>query len=126
MDVVQLIFTLALQGGVDPHLVLAIAQTESQLDQSKIGPVGELGVMQVRPEYSTKNLHNLKENIKEGIRILKSAQVSCKHREAMEWVVCYNAGNTGGSRLKYPHLFPYYVKVMSKYKEMKSTYANAN
>lgn len=125
MNVIQLIFTLALQGGIDPHLALAIAQTESQLDQSKIGALKEVGTFQVRPEYSTKNLHNLKENIKEGIRILKSAQKSCKHKEAMQWIVCYNAGNTGGSRLKHPQLFPYYVKVMGKYKEMKQTYANA-
>lgn len=119
--IVQLIITYSLNMGIDPSVALAIAKTESNFNPTAIGQVGEVGLFQVRPEYSkysTKALMNPTTNIKEGLRILKNAQEKCNHRVNNTWVVCYNTGIAYAKRIKYPMLFPYYKKVMYAKKQM--------
>ena len=118
MNIVALIMSTALSMGMDPMLVLSVASVESNLDAKKIGGIGEVGLMQIRPEYSklTKaQLLNPKYNLQEGIRKLKEARARCKHQVDNTWLVCYNYGIAGGSRVKHPKLFPYYKKIKETY-----------
>ena len=103
---------------IDPNLAKAVVQVESQYEPSAIGPVGEIGLFQIRPEYSrlsAQDLHSIELNIHEGLRKLAKAKRDCKHKHDKTFVVCYNAGVTGGSNLRRPKQFPYYKKVMDEY-----------
>lgn len=118
---IKLITFFALQQGIDPNIAISVAKIESNFNMKAVGPYGEIGIFQVRPEYSKyskKELVNAETNIKEGLRILKTAMKSCKHQTSNKWLVCYNAGVTGGSSLKFPSEFAYYKKVQKEYNRL--------
>ena len=120
--IISLILTLAPKFGLDSKLALAVARTESSLRASAVGPVGEIGVMQIRPKYSLfkrGELFNPAINIVEGLRMLEFAKKNCKHQKDNTWVVCYNLGVTGGSRITKPKKFRYYKAVMRHYGRIK-------
>lgn len=120
MNLIQLITTTALQLHMDPQLALAVVKVESNYNTSAVGSYGEVGLMQIRPEYSrhtATELLNPKTNVKEGIRKLKEAKKHCKHQVDNTWVICFNKGVAGGSKLKYPLKDSYYKNIMKEYKE---------
>jgi hypothetical protein len=99
----------AIQQDVPVRVAIAVAKVESGLRQSAKGPFGEIGVFQIRPEYTTANIHDLKTNVKEGVRQLAYWHKNCPVREGVSWVNCYNAGM---KHPKYPLLRPYVKKVI--------------
>ena len=110
-----LIYSLAPQYDINPQLALSVAKTESSLNHLAIGPFKEVGLFQVRPEYSKFTATELLlpiVNVTEGLRILSEAKRKCKSTIEFTFVNCFNLGLRGGSKLKYPKLFPYYVKIM--------------
>lgn len=109
----------------DPHLALAVAQTESNLNINAVGSQQDVGVMQVRTTtvgIPKARLMNVYTNIREGIKQLKLAQQKCKHKLDKTWLTCYNLGQTGGSKIQHPKLFPYYLTVMRNYAANKKIY----
>lgn len=109
------ILTLSMSAGIDPDLVHSVIKHESNYNPNTIGLVGEVGLMQIRPEYVPETIEQLKDpctNIKRGIQILKNAMLNCKHKADFTWVNCYNLGIFGGSKVKYPKLFPYYKQII--------------
>lgn len=115
--IISLIMSLAPHFDITPEVAISVAKVESSLNPNAIGPVGEVGLFQVRPEYSKYTAEELKNpavNVLEGLRILSESKRRCKHKESKTWLNCFNLGVTGGSKLKHPKLFPYYVKVMAK------------
>jgi soluble lytic murein transglycosylase-like protein len=114
---IALIYSLAPNFNIDGNLAVSIAQHESKLNPNAIGTHKEVGLFQVRPQYSkytAKQLHNPRINILEGLRILAEAKSKCKHKIDKTYVVCYNLGKAGGSRIKYPKQFSYYKKIMQE------------
>lgn len=114
--IIQLITTIALVEGVDPKLALTIAKMESSLKVNAIGPKQEVGLFQILPDYSKYSKKDLLDpvlNTKEGMRILKQSMKNCKHKEDNTFIVCYNAGNYGGSKIRHPKLFPYYKRYLA-------------
>lgn len=97
--------------GVPVQVAIAVGKVESSLRQSAIGPFGEVGVFQIRPEYTKANIYDLKSNIKEGVRQLAYWMQHCPVKHNVAWVNCYNAGYRNP---KYPLLRPYVKKVMAK------------
>ena len=100
-----------------PKLITAVITVESSQNSSTIGPVGEVGLMQVRPEFH----HNSRGllfvptyNIKEGTKRLAQAKKYCKHQDNYSWVVCYNRGIMGGARLLNPKTDTYYQKILKE------------
>lgn len=115
--IISLIISMSPYFNINSEVAIAVARQESSLNPKAIGPVGEVGLFQVRPEYSKFTAEQLKNpvvNITEGLRILSEAKLRCKHKIERTWLNCYNLGITGGSRIKHPKLFPYYKKVMSR------------
>jgi soluble lytic murein transglycosylase-like protein len=106
-----LIALQAREQGVPVQVAIAVAKVESRLNQSAIGPFGEVGVFQIRPEYTTANIYDLKTNIHEGVRQLAYWQAHCPVRLGYSWVSCYNAGKR---HPKYPFLLPYVKKVLAE------------
>lgn len=103
---------------VDPLMASAIISVESGGNATKIGKLGEVGLMQIRPEYQSmpKNLLMLPAiNVMVGAREMSKAKQQCKHQEDFTWVVCYNYGIAGGNKVKYPKKTEYYNKIMKVY-----------
>ena len=119
--IISLILQYSDQYNIDPVLVAAVIQNESSFNTKAVGPVGEVGLMQLRPEYfpqySKQQLFNPKVNIRLGVEHLSRIKMSCKHQDKNTWIVCYNTGIAGGNKIKHPELFPYYKKVMGIMKQ---------
>lgn len=98
---------------INPAVTTAIIKLESNFNPVAVGLVGEVGLMQIRPEYVPETKEELFDpciNVKRGTFLLSQAKKYCKHTVDRTWVNCYNLGMTGGSKLKHPKLFPYYKK----------------
>lgn len=103
---------------INPYLAAAVVKTESNFNSKAVGSLGELGLFQIRPEYSKYSRRQLLDpyiNIIAGLEMLERVKRKCKHTIDKTFLTCYNAGITGGSKLKYPKRFPYYNKVYSRY-----------
>lgn len=103
---------------VDPVLVKSVIAVESQFRTDAVGSHGEVGLMQLRPEYfpiPREELLKPNFNIRHGVKYLSEVKKYCKHNRGFEWIVCYNAGVTGGSKIQYPKLHPYYKKIAAEY-----------
>lgn len=121
LAIIKLIQITALHYGMDPQVAVSVAAVESKFDPTVISMTGDLGVFQLNPrsfpEYSKEQLLDPKLNIKLGIRYLVEVRKYCKHREGINWLVCYNYGYKNAERVKYPHLFPYVKKVQNNLDE---------
>lgn len=121
--IVYSIILNAIYSDIDPNLALAVAQVESRFNPNAVGGLGEQGLFQIMPQYSEYSVKQLKDpiiNIREGMRMLNFAKKHCKHKEDKTWLVCYNAGVGGGSKLKHPKKFGYYIEVMKAKKQFKT------
>jgi soluble lytic murein transglycosylase-like protein len=101
--------------GVDPDVAVAVAKTESNFNIEATGPVGEIGIFQIRPEFygmlTPTELREPRTNIMMGIKKLAAYKSTCVHRDGLDYLTCYNAGPGGAQKIKYPGLFPYVLKV---------------
>lgn len=111
-----LIASQAREQGVPVQVAIAVAKVESGLRQSAVGGAGELGLYQVRPEFTNANLRDLKTNIKEGVRILAYYKDHCPVKNGIEWVSCYNQGM---KHPKFPLKLPYMKKILLAMKDIK-------
>lgn len=132
--VLNLIATYSMMYGVDPNLAAAVIAHESKFNVEAVGEIGEIGLMQLRPEYFAasckgnsvskptpksivcgRELFSPELNIKIGIQHLADLKKRCPHRKDNTYIVCHNVGVVGGGRLKNPKAFSYYKKVMAEY-----------
>jgi soluble lytic murein transglycosylase-like protein len=107
--------------GIDPRLVQSIVQYESKYNPNAIGAQGEIGLMQIMPstaKVKRKDLFDPNTNILEGVKYLSQMKEQCKHKEDNTFLVCYNLGVSGGSKIKHPKKFKYYKEVMKIYRSM--------
>lgn len=104
--------------GFDPNVAVAVATVESKLNPMAIGSKGEIGLFQVMPQYvkafNKTQLFDIRTNIIVGISRLKEEQLKCKHKENINYLVCYNYGRTNATRVRYPASFPYVLKVQKE------------
>lgn len=101
-----IIIAEALRQGFDPNIALAVAKTESSFRPAVVGKVGELGLYQIRPEFSNLTRTELLDpakNAREGIRQLKYWKTRCGDR----YLACFNGG------VKQIHLKEYTRRVAS-------------
>jgi soluble lytic murein transglycosylase-like protein len=109
--IVSLIILYSNIYGVDQKVALAVAEQESHYNPRAIGPVGELGIYQLRPEFNRKftkkQLLTPEINIALGVYKLKMVKKTCVHKKDIEWLICFNAGDSGAKKIKYPSRFPY-------------------
>jgi soluble lytic murein transglycosylase-like protein len=98
----------ARKNGIDPTLALAIAEVESAMNPDAVGSLGEIGLFQLRPEFHPVVKGATRYNIDVATKYLAQLQRRCGHY-GDAFFVCFNYGSA--RRLKYPRLFPYYLKV---------------
>lgn len=112
------IYFYSFLNGVDPQITKAVISTESNGNPFALShDRKDGGLMQVRIKYVPETKIQLLQsctNVRRGTELLKQAMNKCKHQAENTWLVCYNAGLSGGRKIKWPKKFPYYVKVMSK------------
>ncbi len=77
MDLLKAVHREATQAGIDPQLVLALIQTESDFNRFAVSKVGARGLMQIMPFWIDEighrkdNLFDIDTNLKYGCAILK-------------------------------------------------------
>jgi soluble lytic murein transglycosylase-like protein len=93
--------------GVDPVLVRAVIQVESNFDASTVSHKGARGLMQLMPgtakRYGVKDLHDPEQNIQGGVRYL--AYLLELFGDMPRALAAYNAGE--GAVMKYGGIPPY-------------------
>lgn len=114
--------------GLDPYIVAGLIQTESSFNSKAKGSIGEMGLMQLRPELfgiepsknknvcemkRKRNLYDPFTNIEVGTRYLAYLKEKCSHKEDDTFVVCFNRGPSGGKKVSNPRQDKYYKKVMA-------------
>jgi len=127
MDILSLITLLSITNHVDPKLMLAIAGVESSYNAKAEGANGEVGLFQLKPSTAKLERYTLYDpitNTLAAIKYLKQVQKECKYKNNFKYLVCYNQGISGGSKIKNPELHPYYLKVMKYYELQKRTTSN--
>jgi soluble lytic murein transglycosylase-like protein len=77
---------------IEPRLILAIIEVESSGNPMAQGPLGEIGLMQVRPEFSPGVSFEPENNIEHGARMIAILRTQCKFQAGKTWVVCFNKG----------------------------------
>jgi len=99
----DLITAAAEAHGVDPLLVQALIQVESNYQPRARSPKGAMGLMQLMPsvakEYKLRNAYDPASNIDAGVRKLKSLIESMEGNLSMA-LAAYNAGEGAVARFK--------------------------
>jgi soluble lytic murein transglycosylase-like protein len=94
--------------GVDPVLVRAVIQIESDFDPQCVSNKGARGLMQLMPEtarrYGVRSIFDPEENIRGGVRYLGEL-LEMFHNDLPRALAAYNAGE--GAVLKYAGIPPY-------------------
>jgi Transglycosylase SLT domain len=93
-SIAQLVQQAATQYGLDPGMVLRLAQTESNLNPNAVSPAGAKGVMQLLDSTAAalgvSNPFDPTQNISAGVRYL--AQLISQFGDLVEGVAAYNWG----------------------------------
>lgn len=118
----DLIETVALRHGVDPELVHAVVEAESNYRPTAKSGVGARGLMQVMPstakDFGIKNLYDPHNNLEAGVQYLKFLLARFDIKRA---IAAYNAGP--GAVRKYNGIPPfretqqYVKKVLKNYQD---------
>jgi soluble lytic murein transglycosylase-like protein len=94
--------------GVDPVLVRAVIQVESDFNPQCVSNKGARGLMQLMPEtarrYGVRSIHDPEENIRGGVRYLGDL-LEMFNSDLPRALAAYNAGE--GAVLKYAGIPPY-------------------
>ena len=105
-EIQHCIKALCEEAGIDPTVIIAMAEVESNYDSEALGDGGNsFGLMQIQPRWHSERMTALgvtdlldpKQNVKVGIDIL--AELLAKYNGNVEMaLVAYNAGPTGAYR----------------------------
>lgn len=101
---------------IDPAITLAIIQVESSYKINAKGKHGELGLMQLRPQFFPTATKDIRHNLYLGISYLAYIRNKCVRNPGLSWVNCYNTGPY--KKLDQPLKFPYYMKVRKAYERI--------
>jgi soluble lytic murein transglycosylase-like protein len=103
----------AAQYNIDPRLVMAVIEVESNFNHKAVGPQGEIGLMQLHPRYFPTAQFNISHNVRVGVKHLAFMRKNCPHKKHKTWLICYNRGF---KKTKNPYNNSYYKKVMKAYR----------
>lgn len=94
-DITQMINQSAHKYGVDPRLVDAVAQTESNYRTNAVSEAGAVGIMQLMPQTAASlgvtDIYNPRENIEGGVKYIKQL-LNTFNGDVSKALAAYNAG----------------------------------
>jgi soluble lytic murein transglycosylase-like protein len=119
-DIIKVIEQTAKKHKVDPELVKAVVQAESNYNRFAISKTGAVGLMQLMPDtakrFGVNNRTDVRQNINGGVKYLKYLSTVFKDKRLV--VAGYNAGE--GAVIRHNNMIPpyqetqeYVVRVMS-------------
>lgn len=103
--------------GLDPALLVAIAQHESAFDPNAKGALGEIGLFQLRPEFHPgTRAGDVRGNIHLAARYLALLRDICGPTYGPAWFLCFNRGPNAPVPAD-PKATDYYKRVTAYYAE---------
>lgn len=112
---INLIITFySLVNGIDPSVSFQLAKVESGLNPNAYSKTQDGGLFQLNSKYY--RFHNPKwifrpeTNIALAMHTLSKFRKNCKHKLNNTYILCYNLGNRGASKIKNPLSQTYYKK----------------
>ncbi|PWB77403.1 MAG: lytic transglycosylase [Candidatus Methylomirabilota bacterium] len=127
-NISELIDAVASEHELDPALIRAVIQVESNFNRKAISPKGAQGLMQLMPatvwRFSVGDVYNPHENIGAGARYLRQL-LDLFHGDLALALAAYNAGENAVLRYKgvppYAETRDYVTKVLSLYRREQRT-----
>jgi soluble lytic murein transglycosylase-like protein len=117
-QVYSIAYTVGSETGIEPELLIAIAKVESNFNPKAIGRShGEVGLMQLRPEYFPNASFIPKQNMELAAKYLVKLKKLCSHRGAA-WYTCFNTGPN--AVINHPRLLLYYKRVESARRQIQA------
>lgn len=117
-DIKDLIYAASQKYGIDPNLLMSVAQQESGLNQSAVSPAGAIGVMQLMPETARElgvDPYDVAQNIEGGAKYLR--QLLDRFNSTRLALAAYNAGpgavEQAGGIPNYPETQNYVANVIA-------------
>lgn len=120
-EYMAILFETRVQGfkyKIDPDLILAVIEVESNFNPRVTGKHGEVGLMQLMPKHFPTAQFDIQNNIQSGTAHLAYVRERCPSQLELTWLICFNQGILRTP--KYPRRHKYYVKVMRAYEKIKS------
>lgn len=129
-DITEAIMKQSNKNKIDPWMVTAVISGESSFNPNAVGPVGEIGLMQLRPKSAewiamkldmkwkgAKALKNPVYNIEIGVAYLGYLKKRYSPQEGHLYLAAYNMGETSLLRLLSKKIRPnvYKLHVMKNY-----------
>jgi soluble lytic murein transglycosylase-like protein len=100
--------------GIDPALTYRMATIESSLNPKALSKTGDGGILQLNRKYHKFHnpdlIFNYETNISLALKTLQELKTKCKHTLNNSYILCYNLGVRGASKIKNPFNQTYYKK----------------
>ena len=119
-DAAPMVRAIALDYKLDPDLVIAIMEVESECNEERVGKLGERGLFQLRPEFHSHAAGPRDRHVTIAIRYLDYVRARCAPAYGDAWFICFNQGPFKKPSTAEPTKTTYYKKVMEKYASKKS------
>ncbi len=117
-QVTQLANVIGSKYGIEPDLLYAIARVESKFNPYAVGTShGEIGLMQLRPEYFPGASFIPKQNMELAAKYLVKLKKLCSHR-GPAWYTCFNTGPN--AVIHHPRLLLYYKRIESARRQVQA------
>lgn len=112
----------AVRYDLDPKLLAAVIATESRFKEDAKGPIGEIGLMQLRPQFHATYVEDINDRVSYLFDVDNNIAIGAKYLSGLKTVFVaiysdyrfvehYNRGPNCN-----PKKFPYYGKVMQFYR----------
>lgn len=112
---INLIITFySIVNGIDPSISFQMARIESGMNSNAVSISGDGGLFQLNKRYY--KFHNYKWvldpyiNTALAMNLLGNLKSKCKHKRNNSYIVCYNIGVYGASKIKNPENQSYFKK----------------
>lgn len=120
VSMINLLITYyALVNGVDPSLAMRMAKIESNMNPNAISRTNDGGLFQINALSHKFHYDKWRFipviNTAIAMNFLGELKNTCKHKFHNTFVICYNQGRYGASKIKYPYKHPYYLKFNQVY-----------
>lgn len=111
---------IAKSRNVDPVLVLAIIEVESNYNVRAKGKYGEVGLLQLHPKFFPNARYDIDHNLQLGIGYIAKLKQHCSSRDHSLYFVRYNVGPN--KTVKNLFKTRYAKKVLAAYARIKNQY----
>lgn len=110
-----LIILYSALNGIDPALSFQIAKIESNMNPLAVSKTDDGGLFQLNRKYFKFHNPNLifdpTLNISIALNYLRFLKRKCKYKDNNTYVLCYNLGLNGASKINFPYKHSYYRKM---------------